>query len=48
MPYRGHWGGRPIYELLLERTLRLAGKAPLPPVTTGVLSPVGLDEGRRP
>ena len=41
-------GGRPLYELLLERTLRLAGKVPPPPVTTGVLSPVGVDDGRRP
>ena len=39
-------GSRPLYELLLERTLRLAGKVPPPPVTTGVPSPVGLDEGR--
>ena len=36
----------PLYELLLERTLRLAGKAPPTPVTTGVPSPVGFDEGR--
>ena len=34
------------YELLLERTLRLSGQVPPPPVTTGVLSPVGSDDGR--
>lgn len=41
-------GGRPTYELLLERTLRLSGQVPPPPVTTGVLSPVGVDDDRRP
>jgi hypothetical protein len=37
-------GSRPLYELLLERTLRLAGKVPPPPVTTGVPTPVGMDD----
>jgi CIC family chloride channel protein len=37
-------GSRPLYELLLERTLRLAGKTPPPPVTTGVPTPVGMDD----
>jgi CIC family chloride channel protein len=37
--------GRPIYEVLLERALRLAGEAPRPPATT-VSSPVGIDEAR--
>lgn len=35
--------GRPIYEVLLERALRLAGQAPREP-TTAVSSPVGIDE----
>ena len=37
-------GSRPLYVLLLERTLRLAGKLPPPPVTTGVPTPVGMDD----
>ncbi|MBI3196442.1 MAG: H(+)/Cl(-) exchange transporter ClcA [Rhodospirillales bacterium] len=41
-------GGRPIYELLLERTLRLAGQAPPAPVSTGTSSPVGIDDKPRP
>jgi chloride channel protein, CIC family len=39
-------GGRPIYEVLLERGLRLAGQA-VPESTGGVSSPVGIDEARR-
>ncbi len=39
-------GGRPIYEMLLERTLRLSGQVPPPPVETGVSAPVGMDERR--
>lgn len=39
-------GGRPIYELLLERTLRLSGQVPPPPVETGVPAPVGSDDRR--
>ena len=35
--------GRPIYEVLLERSLRLAGHPPRAPSTT-VSSPVGMDE----
>ena len=35
--------GRPIYEVLLERSLRLAGHLPRAPSTT-VSSPVGIDE----
>jgi CIC family chloride channel protein len=35
--------GRPIYEVLLERTLRLAGQVPRAP-STAVSSPVGIDE----
>jgi CIC family chloride channel protein len=35
--------GRPIYEVLLERSLRLAGHLPRPP-STAVSSPVGTDE----
>jgi chloride channel protein, CIC family len=35
--------GRPIYEVLLERGLRLAGHQPRAPSTT-VSSPVGIDE----
>ena len=37
-------GGRPIYEVLLERTLRQAGQAP-PPASATASSPVGIDEG---
>jgi CIC family chloride channel protein len=37
--------GRPIYEVLLERALRQAGRTPHPPSTT-VSSPVGIDEAR--
>ena len=40
-------GGRPLYELLLERTLRLSGQAVPPRVETGVPAPVGIDEGPR-
>lgn len=40
-------GGRPIYELLLERTLRLAGQT-APPSRGDVSAPVGADEGPRP
>lgn len=40
-------GGRPIYELLLERTLRLSGQA-MPPSRGGVSAPVGADDGPRP
>ena len=42
-------GGRPIYEVLLERTLRLAG-ATVPPIPdeAAAPSPVGLDETRQP
>jgi CIC family chloride channel protein len=39
-------GGRPVYELLLERTLRLAGKA-VPPPRVGVSAPVGADDEPR-
>jgi chloride channel protein, CIC family len=39
-------GGRPIYEQLLERTLRLAGQVP-PPARAAVSAPVGLDDGPR-
>jgi len=38
-------GGRPIYEVLLERSLRLAGQVPRAP-STDVSSPVGIDEAR--
>ncbi|MFO1085993.1 MAG: H(+)/Cl(-) exchange transporter ClcA [Reyranellaceae bacterium] len=38
--------GRPIYEVLLERALRLAGQEPRPPSTTAS-SPVGIDDHRR-
>ncbi|MEI7875189.1 MAG: H(+)/Cl(-) exchange transporter ClcA [Alphaproteobacteria bacterium] len=41
-------GGRPIYELLLERTLRLSGQAPFAPVSTETSSPVGIDDKPRP
>lgn len=37
-------GGRPVYELLLERTLRLAGET-MPPSRVGVSAPVGADDG---
>jgi chloride channel protein, CIC family len=37
--------GRPIYEVLLERSLRLAGQTRRTP-PTGVSSPVGIDEAR--
>ena len=37
-------GGRPIYELLLERTLRLAGQTQAAPPATAVSSPVGVDD----
>ena len=40
-------GGRPLYELLLERTLRLSGQAVPPRVEAGVPAPVGIDEGPR-
>jgi CIC family chloride channel protein len=36
-------GGRPIYEVLLERSLRLDGRTPRPP-SGKVSSPVGIDE----
>lgn len=39
-------GGRPIYEVLLERSLRLAGQAP-PTRSAEVSSPVGIDEDPR-
>ncbi|MFO1161175.1 MAG: H(+)/Cl(-) exchange transporter ClcA [Reyranellaceae bacterium] len=38
--------GRPIYEVLLERALRLAGQEPRGPSTTAS-SPVGIDDHRR-
>ena len=41
-------GGRPIYELLLERTLRLSGQTPPTPVSTETSSPVGIDDKPRP
>jgi len=40
-------GGRPIYELLLERTLRLSGQAPAA-ASTETSSPVGIDDKPRP
>lgn len=40
-------GGRPIYEVLFERSERLAGRAPRAPSTT-TSSPVGIDEPSRP
>lgn len=40
-------GGRPIYELLLERTLRLSGQT-MPPSRVGVSAPVGADDESRP
>lgn len=43
--------GRPIYELLLERTLRLAGQTPPMPGSSGSpepSSPVGIDDKPRP
>ena len=36
-------GGRPIYEILLERTLRLAGQVP-PPTTERAYAPVGIGD----
>ncbi len=36
-------GGRPIYEVLLERTLRLAGQVP-PPPTERAYAPVGIGD----
>jgi CIC family chloride channel protein len=39
-------GGRPIYEVLLERGLRLAGHVPRAP-STATSSPVGIDEPPR-
>ncbi|MDP1966460.1 MAG: H(+)/Cl(-) exchange transporter ClcA [Reyranella sp.] len=41
-------GGRPIYEQLLERTLRLSGQTPPAPVSTETSSPVGIDDKPRP
>jgi CIC family chloride channel protein len=41
-------GGRPIYELLLERTLRLAGQTPPPADPTETSSPVGTDDKPHP
>ena len=41
-------GGRPVYELLLERTLRLSGQTPAAPVSTETSSPVGIDDKPRP
>ncbi|MBX9947254.1 MAG: H(+)/Cl(-) exchange transporter ClcA [Reyranella sp.] len=43
----GALGGRPIYELLLERTLRLAGLK-RSSTATAVSSPVGVDEAPHP
>jgi CIC family chloride channel protein len=40
-------GGRPIYEVLFERSERLAGRTPHAPSTT-TSSPVGIDEPPRP
>ncbi len=39
-------GGRPIYELLLERTLRLAGET-VPRPRSGVSAPVGADDSAK-
>ena len=39
-------GGRPIYEILLERTLRLSGQTQPAPAEQEVSSPVGLDDRR--
>jgi CIC family chloride channel protein len=39
--------GRPVYELLLERTLRLSGQTPPAPVSTETSSPVGTDDKPR-
>jgi chloride channel protein, CIC family len=36
--------GRPIYEVLLERTLRQAGQVPRAVEPDAVFSPVGTDE----
>jgi CIC family chloride channel protein len=41
-------GGRPVYELLLERTLRLSGQTPAAPVSAETSSPVGIDDKPRP
>jgi CIC family chloride channel protein len=40
-------GGRPIYEVLLERSERLAGRAPHAP-STATSSPVGIDDSPHP
>lgn len=40
--------GRPVYEMLLERTLRLSGQTPPAPLTTAASSPVGIDDKPRP
>jgi CIC family chloride channel protein len=40
--------GRPVYEMLLERTLRLSGQTPPASHTTEASSPVGIDEKPRP
>ena len=40
-------GGRPIYEVLLERSMRLAGQVPHAP-STATSSPVGIDDPPRP
>jgi len=39
-------GGRPIYEVLFERSERLAGRAPHAP-SAATSSPVGIDESTR-
>ena len=41
-------GGKPIYELLLERTLRLAGQSLPAPAVAEASSPVGIDAASRP
>lgn len=41
-------GGRPVYELLLERTLRLSGQTPPAATSTETSSPVGIDDKPRP
>ena len=41
-------GGKPIYELLLERTLRLAGQSLPAPAEAEASSPVGIDGASRP
>jgi CIC family chloride channel protein len=40
-------GGRPIYEVLFERSERLAGRAAQAP-SAATSSPVGIDEPPRP